>query len=53
MKLSERELTWVFEVLERVKKKMKLVTERNRGKIPYTTVNGIFDDRSGDDMIDW
>ena len=52
MKLSERELTWVFEVLERVKKKMKLVTERNRGKIPYTTVNGIFDDRSGDDMID-
>ena len=53
MKLSEQELTWVFEVLERVKKKMKLVTERNQGKIPYTTINGVFDDRSGDDMIDW
>ncbi len=32
---------------------MYAVTERNKDKIPYTTKDGVFDDRSSSDEINW
>lgn len=51
--LCEDERAWARNTLERVEKKMKKVSCRSAHKIPYTTVNGVHDDRSGDDMINW
>lgn len=45
------EQVWAQEVSEKIKGKMKVVAERSRGKVPYTTVNGVFDDWS--DRICW
>ncbi len=53
MTLTERDRLWVTETLDRIRSKMKPVTERSKDKIPYTTANGVFDDRSGDDQIAW
>ena len=53
MYLSQQDAAWAAETMEKIKKKMKPVTERSRGKIPYTTVDGVFDDRSGSRDISW
>ncbi len=53
MTLTEEDRLWVTETLDRIEKKMKPVTERTGEKIPYTTVDGVFDDRSGNDQIGW
>lgn len=52
---------WAQETLEKVRKKMEWVSEKNRDKIPYTTdAEGNYDDRSdgssrwnGDDGLNW
>lgn len=44
---------WAEETLEKVRKKMEWVSEKNKDKIPYTTdENGNYDDRS-DSSICW
>ena len=48
--MGEKE--WLQEVSEKIKKKMFPVVLRNRGKIPYNTVNGVYNDYSGD-MVGW
>lgn len=35
---------WVWETAQKIKEKERVVAERSRHKIPYTTVNGVFDD---------
>ena len=40
---------WWQDAIEKVKGKMEWVSEKSREKIPYTTVNGTHDDRSGAD----
>ncbi len=45
--------TWAKEVSEKIKKKMLLVAERNQTNIPYTTVNGRFDDWTQKDVCWW
>lgn len=45
------EQVWANEVSEKIKAKMKAVAERSRGKVPYSTVNGVFDDWT--DRICW
>ena len=52
-KLTEKEKTWTNEILKKVSQKMTAVTERNRGIIPYTTKNGRFDDKSGEEITWW
>lgn len=47
------EKKWAQETAEKIKRKMRLVAERNRHKIPYTTENGVFDDWSGDRICWW
>lgn len=46
--LDEAGQTWLQEVIDRITHKMDWVSEKNRNKIPYTTVNGTYDDRSAD-----
>ena len=53
MNLTEQDKLWVEQTIEKIKKKMFPVTERNKDKIPYTTKDGVFDDRSGPDGISW
>lgn len=43
---------WINEVAEKIKKKMLVVASRSKGKIPYGTVNGRFDDMT-DTCINW
>ena len=51
--LTENESAWVLETLKKIEDKMTVVTERNRDKIPYTTENGRFDDKSVSDPCWW
>ena len=53
MKLNEQQTVWVQKTLDRMAMKMEKVIKRSAEKIPYTTVNGIHDDRSGKNNIGW
>lgn len=44
--------SWAISIAEKIKKKYPEVVKRNRGKIPYTAVDGIFDD-AGAESIGW
>ncbi len=47
------EQIWAQEVSEKIIKKMKVVAERNRHKIPYTTKDGVFDDWTDTNICFW
>lgn len=47
----ERE--WVNEVYQKILAKEKKVAERSRNKIPYTTKDGVFDDRGKTEICWW
>lgn len=51
--MQSREKEWAKKVLSQVCEKMDKVTERSKDKIPYSTVNGVHDDRSGENEIGW
>lgn len=53
MNVLQNDAEWASGVIEKIIEKMKPVTLRTGNKIPYTTVNGVFDDRSGDEDIPW
>lgn len=44
---------WIQEVSNKIKEKMLIVAERNKGKIPYTTIDGHYDDWSSKDVSWW
>jgi len=44
---------WVNEVYEKILTKEKKVVARNRNKIPYTTKDGVFDDKSENEICWW
>lgn len=44
---------WAQKVSEKLKRKMEVVAERNRHKIPYTTRDGVFDDQSKENICWW
>lgn len=44
--LNKSEQAWLQDVIERMTQKMDWVSEKTRHKIPYTTINGTYDDRS-------
>lgn len=46
--LKEVDKVWLEEVIERITHKMEWVSDKNRDKIPYTTIDGTYDDRSID-----
>ena len=47
------EAKWAQETAEKIKRKERKVTERTGEKIPYTAVNGVFDDQRGDRICWW
>lgn len=47
------ETNWVCEVYEKILAKEKKVVQRNRDIIPYTTENGVFDDRGRKEICWW
>jgi unsaturated chondroitin disaccharide hydrolase len=52
-KLTNEEQKWVDETLKKISAKMVTVTKRNLDKVPYTTIDGRFDDRSGKEITWW
>ena len=48
--ISLQDNAWIDEAVEKIVKKMDLVSERSRNKIPYTAQNGVHDDRSREDQ---
>ena len=46
------EQKWVLEAADKIRHKMRIVAERSRHKIPYTTREGIHDDCSGE-RVNW
>ncbi len=51
--LTGEEQQWVRDVLKKIEDKMVPVTERNLNKIPYTTKDGKFDDKSATEITWW
>ena len=51
--LTQEEEKWVEAILKKITDKMVPVTERNRDRIPYTTVDGRFDDKSESEITWW
>ncbi len=48
-----KDINWAQETAAKIKKKMAVVVQRNRGNIPYTTVNGRYNDCSGEAVCWW
>lgn len=44
--LQEQDKLWVKETAGKIREKMEWVSEKSKDKIPYTTVNGVHDDKS-------
>jgi unsaturated chondroitin disaccharide hydrolase len=53
MNMNKEQMAWAQETLERVVRKMEKVSVRSAEKIPYSTVNGVHDDKSGENEIGW
>ena len=51
--MSDSYREWALEIKEKIISKESVVSDRTLDKIPYTTVNGRFDDKSGDKDINW
>jgi len=58
--LSDSNRQWVEEVTLKIKNKMNSVSEKSKEKIPYTTINGVHDNKADlnkefpiDDGINW
>lgn len=51
--LSQEEKNWVIELLNQIEQKMENVSKRSAHKIPYTTKDGVHDDRSHAKDICW
>lgn len=49
----ENEKQWAENTALKICEKERVVAARSGSKIPYTTVNGVFDDNSGSDRIGW
>ena len=45
--------SWAKSVSEKIKQKYPLVVNRNEGKVPYTAIDGRFDDLTGKDIGWW
>ena len=45
--------SWSKEISEKIKRKMLKVTGRNQNKIPYLTVNGLYEDMTEKDIYWW
>jgi unsaturated chondroitin disaccharide hydrolase len=44
---------WLETVCEKIEKKMEVVSERSKNKIPYTTIDGVHDNKNIDNISWW
>ena len=51
--IIEQNKEWIDATWAKVDKKLSRVAVKDRDKIPYTTVNGVHDDRTGKDINGW
>lgn len=51
--MTEQQMIWAKEALDQAARKLEKVSVRSAEKIPYTTVNGVHDDRSGEGVGWW
>ncbi len=49
----EKNKTWIDETFAKLDKKLSVTAVKSRDKIPYTTKDGVHDDRSSDKSIFW
>ncbi|MEQ7214992.1 glycosyl hydrolase family 88 [Enterococcus asini] len=55
-KLQVKEITgpaWASSLLEKIEPKLEATVERNFGKIPYVSTNGVYDDKNQNDISWW
>ena len=52
-KIIEENKTWIDETWTKLDKKLKVVSEKSKNKIPYTTENGIHDNMVEKDITWW
>lgn len=52
-KAAEKDYEFINSTWEKLDKKLSVVAERSRNKIPYTTKNGVHTDKSEDDVCYW
>lgn len=51
--IIEQNKQWIDETWQKLDRKLSTVAVKSRDKLPYTTVNGIHDDRSGQNCTWW
>lgn len=51
--ILEQHRAWIDKTWEKLDKKLKVVSERSKNKIPYTTVNGVHNNMAEDDVTWW
>lgn len=52
-KIVEENMDWINSTLEKLDKKLKVVSEKSKNKIPYTTVDGVHDNWAEKDITWW
>lgn len=52
-KIIEQNIDWINETWEKIDKKLKIVSEKSKNKIPYTTKNGVHNDMVTEDITWW
>lgn len=51
--ISEADKKWVDEIWDRIDNKLRIVAPLNKEKIPYTTVDGVYNDMAKEDITWW
>ena len=52
-KIINENKQWIEEVWEKIERKISVVSELSKNKIPFSSPDGLHDDMSGDDQIGW
>lgn len=52
-KLNETDKKWVDEIWSRIDAKLEYVAPLNKDKIPYITVDGVYNNMAEDDITWW
>ena len=51
--IIEQNKEWIDATWAKIDKKLSRTAVKSRNKIPYTTINGVHDDKSGDQVTWW
>ena len=51
--IIEKNRVWIDDTWDKLDKKLKNIAVKSRNKLPYTTVNGVHDNRCEDDIYWW